>query len=194
MLESVHKSLPVSGMASAWTAWLPMFSDVAIFGAYVGLLCVLGYFVVERRGVSFPTTFWLLVAFLFCAAADHLLSAVARGWPWHDIGWLAKISTAVFSWLLLLGVARLVPILSRLPALAKINSDLQRDVEQRQLAETSLRRRATELERINAELEYVSRGVVGREGRILELKREINQLLERGGEPPRYRAAMEPRP
>ena len=75
--------------------------------------------------------------------------------------------------------------------LAKRNHDLQRDVDQLFVEEAALQQRIMELERINAELEYVSRGVVGREERILELKREINHLLQRTGEPPRYRAAMD---
>jgi len=58
--------------------------------------------------------------------------------------------------------------------------------EQRKQAEEELRRRAEELERINAELERFNRLAVGREQRMIELKRQVNALAEALGQAPPY--------
>jgi len=61
-----------------------------------------------------------------------------------------------------------------------------RDITERKQAEEELRRRAEELERINAELERFNRLAVGREQRMIELKRQVNALAEALGQAPPY--------
>jgi hypothetical protein len=39
----------------------------------------------------------------------------------------------------------------------------------------------------NAELERANRVMIGRELRMIELKKEVNELCKRAGEPPRYK-------
>ncbi len=43
-----------------------------------------------------------------------------------------------------------------------------------------------DLQRANEELEQFNRAMVGRENRIIEVKEEVNRLLEERGQPPRY--------
>ena len=57
--------------------------------------------------------------------------------------------------------------------------ELRSEMEQRFRSETSLREKMEELERFE-------RLAVGRESRMIELKREINELLQRLDEPVRY--------
>ncbi|RME94144.1 MAG: DUF3365 domain-containing protein, partial [Verrucomicrobia bacterium] len=52
--------------------------------------------------------------------------------------------------------------------------------------EAALIRRAEELKRVNEELVRFNRAAVGRELRMIELKREVNELCHLAGVPPRY--------
>jgi signal transduction histidine kinase/CheY-like chemotaxis protein len=58
--------------------------------------------------------------------------------------------------------------------------------EQAQGAEAALRRSEAELRAYSEELARFNRAAVGRELRLIELKRELNELTRRHGEPPRY--------
>jgi len=60
------------------------------------------------------------------------------------------------------------------------------DVTERKLAEEALRHRSESLERSNLELERFNRVAVGRELRMIELKRQINDLCAQLGQPAPY--------
>jgi len=66
------------------------------------------------------------------------------------------------------------------------------DVIQRIRVEEELRRRSDELARTNAELLGLNRLAVGRELRMIELKREVNELLEAAEHPPAYDTTFAP--
>ena len=53
-------------------------------------------------------------------------------------------------------------------------------------ARGALRSAVEDTKRANAELEGFNRAMVGREGRVIELKEEVNQLLAELGRPPQY--------
>lgn len=60
------------------------------------------------------------------------------------------------------------------------------DITERKRVEAALRQKADELRASNVDLEHFNRAMVGREMRMIELKREINELCRRLGEPPRH--------
>lgn len=62
-----------------------------------------------------------------------------------------------------------------------------RDITERKRNEEELRLRNSELLATNDELERFNRAMVDRELRMIELKQEINALLQQTGQPPRYR-------
>jgi PAS domain S-box-containing protein len=53
------------------------------------------------------------------------------------------------------------------------------DISRRKSTESELRRRMSDIEKFN-------KFMLGREKRILEVKREVNELLQKNGEPPKY--------
>jgi hypothetical protein len=65
------------------------------------------------------------------------------------------------------------------------------DVTERKRAEESLRESEADLRLRGEELARFNRAAVGREMRMIELKKEINDLCGRLGEPARYPLAFE---
>jgi PAS domain S-box-containing protein len=68
---------------------------------------------------------------------------------------------------------------------------IARDITERKLAEEALRRHTRELAEANEDLARFNRAAVGRELRMIELKKEINDLYQQAGQPPRYRISSE---
>lgn len=62
-----------------------------------------------------------------------------------------------------------------------------RDITERKRAEEQIQKHAQELARANEELSRFNRAMVGRELRMIELKKEINSLCAVAGQPARYR-------
>jgi PAS domain S-box-containing protein len=69
-----------------------------------------------------------------------------------------------------------------------------RDVTARKLAEEEIRRKVEELHARNAELTRLGRAMVGRELRMVEMKKEVNALCAQAGQPPRYSLDFEKTP
>ncbi len=60
------------------------------------------------------------------------------------------------------------------------------DITERQRAQDALQQQAAELAVRNEELERFNRSAVGRENRMVELKRQVNELCKQLGRPPEY--------
>lgn len=76
---------------------------------------------------------------------------------------------------------------AKVEQLEQARQALEQEVACRRKAEEELRERFEELRRWHE-------ATLDREDRILELKREVNELLQKAGLPPRYEAAAEPPP
>ncbi len=189
MLELIARLLDTQGFPARWhcgtwsaaLGWTHVVSDLAVWGAYTAIPLLLWFFVRRRSGTPFPIVIWLFGAFIFCCGTVHLLEAVIFWYPVYRLQALVKIATALVSWAT---VAALVPAIPRalaLPGLADVNARLAAEAERRKAVEVELRERASVLERLN-------RVTMGRELRTAELKREVNELLVRLGQEPKYRA------
>ncbi len=66
------------------------------------------------------------------------------------------------------------------------------DITTRKRAEAALQQQAEALRASNEELQRFNRAIVDRELRMIELKREINELCQRLGEPPRHASVPAP--
>jgi GAF domain-containing protein len=69
---------------------------------------------------------------------------------------------------------------------ARLYESAQHELAERRRAEEKLRQTVAELERTNAELEQFNRSAVGRELRMIELKRQVNEVYELLGKEPPY--------
>lgn len=186
---------PARWDCGTWTpahGWLHVVSDLAIFGAYAAIPFVLAWFILRRKDVPFLPIFWLFVAFIFLCGLGHLVESTLFWHPWYRLSGLVKLLTAAVSWLTVVSLVRYLPAALSLPGLAKISEQLQSQAVERETAKAHLRERTLALEQMNAELSAVSRMAVGREDRVIQLKQEVNSLLQRLGEQPRYLLQSEP--
>jgi signal transduction histidine kinase len=129
-------------LCGEWTdahRWLHVASDIAIFGAYVAIPCVLAFFIVRRRDVPFPRILWLFVAFIFSCGFVHLIESFMFWQPVYRLSGLVKFITAVVSWLTVFALIRIVPMALHLPGLARFNTELRDEVEERKRVEGALR-------------------------------------------------------
>jgi len=129
-------------LCGEWTdglIWLHVLSDVAIFGAYTAIPCVLAFFILRRRDVPFPRILWLFVAFIFACGSVHLIESTMFWQPVYRLSGLVKFITAVVSWLTVFALIRIVPLALHLPGLARFNTELRGEVEERKRVEQALR-------------------------------------------------------
>lgn len=70
--------------------------------------------------------------------------------------------------------------------LREANSLLEQEILDRERAQSELQTKAAELEKSNEYLTRFNRSATGREMRMVELKKEVNDLLESAEQPPRY--------
>lgn len=175
---------PARWSCGNWTllhGWVHIVSDTAIGLAYLAIPLVLVWFVRRRPDVPFPRVFWLFGAFILSCGAGHLIEASIFWHPWYRLSGLSKLLTATVSWATVVVLVPLMPRALELPGLVALNRQLSVEVERHGATERDLVTRNAELERFHA--------LTGdREDRVLELKQEVNELLARLGEVPRYGA------
>ncbi len=172
-----------------WTplhGWVHILSDLAIFGAYAAIPVALVVFISKRSDVSFNRLFWLFAGFILFCGVGHLIEASLFWWPWYRLSGLMKLSTAIISWITVLALLPVIPKALAFPNLAAMTGALQQEVAERKKAEAVLLERVAELARANADLERFNQLSVGRELRMIELKREVNDLLAQAGRPPAH--------
>lgn len=184
---------PARWRCGAWTdqlGWLHIGSDIAIGAAYTAIPLVLAYFVLRRRDLPFPRIFWLFCAFIYSCGMTHFVEALIFWIPVYRLQGLFKLTTALVSWATVLALIPALPKALALPGLARVNAQLQAEIDGRKALEAQLRAKAQQLEATNARLNRFNRLAVGREHRMVELKREVNRLAQAQGQPPPYKLHM----
>ena len=159
----------------SWTpalGWLHILSDLGIWSAFLAIPCVLGYFVLRRRDVPFPTIFWLFVIFILACGTTHLMEAIIFWWPAYRLAGLIKLLTAVVSWATVLA---LVPIVPRALAM-RSPRELEQEIAERTRAEEGLR--ASE-QRFRGTFENAAVGIAHEDltGRFLRLNERFCAIL-----------------
>jgi signal transduction histidine kinase/CheY-like chemotaxis protein len=165
MLDFFRRLFDTSGFpvrwhcGSGWTAglgWLHIVSDVAIWGAYLAIPCVLLYFVSKRRDIPFHGVFYLFGLFILSCGMTHLIDAGIFYWPAYRFLGLMKAVTAAASWLTVASLIPIVPRALELPGVLRLNEQLTKEVAERTKAQQTLQEYASALETANRRLSELS--------------------------------------
>jgi branched-subunit amino acid ABC-type transport system permease component len=184
---------PARWTCGSWSSlhgWTHVIADLAIFGAYLAIPLVLAFFVLRRRDLPFLPIFWLFAAFILSCGIGHLIEATIFWHPWYRLSALLKVCTALASWGTVIALVRVIPGALALPGMAALGADLQKEVSARRRAESLLQEHADRLQQENSRLESFASSIVGREERVVALKREVNALLSDLSRPVRYPLAV----
>lgn len=154
MFEILTGAFDTTGFPPRWKCgvwsdelgWLHILSDVAIWGAYTAIPCVLAFFILRRKDVPFPRILWLFVAFIFACGTTHLIDAIIFWQPVYRLAGLVKFATAIVSWGTVLALIQITPGVLHFPGMAKLNEQLAHEIAERKLAEEE-RERLLESER-----------------------------------------------
>ena len=93
MMEFLAKLLDTSDFPAPWRCgnwtsgerWLPIISDVAIFGAYAAIPAILVFFIRRRKDIPFLPVFWLFAGFILFSGTGHLIEATSFWHPWYRL-------------------------------------------------------------------------------------------------------------
>ena len=117
------------GTWSEFHGWLHIVSDGAIFLAYTLIPCVIFYFAMQRKDVQFPRVSWLFCAFIFASGTVHLIEGVIFFVPIYRIAAILKLVTAIVSWSTLLALVTVTPRALKLPSLASLSGQLEKETK-----------------------------------------------------------------
>ncbi|PQO38524.1 hypothetical protein C5Y97_10770 [Blastopirellula marina] len=159
--------------------WIHIASDVAIFAAYFAIPVVLFRFVRARDDFPVPSVVILFSLFILACGLGHLLEATMFWWPAYRLSGLVKLVTALVSWGTVAVLAWTLPYLLSLPGLSKLNRLLENEIAERREAQERLQSSYEELRNFSS-------SAIDREERVIELKKEVNSLLDAIGKPRKY--------
>jgi hypothetical protein len=154
--------------------WLHVGSNAVIALAYLLIPLALAIFILKNKfKLPHKDLLYLSIAFIFLCGLTHLMEIYTTWIPVYRLeGWLKAITASV-------SITTALVLLPKLSELLK-TEDLQKKYDLLQDSQTALEAR---LNQMNS----VFDASIGREDRIVQLKREINQELSKQGLPQRYR-------
>ncbi len=126
------------GQWSSAMGWLHIASDFAIFVAYFAIPCLLVFFIRKRRDVPMTPVFWLFAAFILSCGVGHLIEAGIFWFPVYHLSGFVKMLTAIVSLATMIMLVKLIPLALTLPGIAKLNVQLEREIEERKKTEEAL--------------------------------------------------------
>ncbi|MCA8996281.1 MAG: PAS domain S-box protein [Planctomycetaceae bacterium] len=155
-LTFLQKLFDTGGFHSRWNTnawdlqlgWLHIFSDVAIFCAFVAIPIGIANFLFRRRDFGVPSVMWLFVAFILACGITHLCEAATFWYPAYRFAGLWKLTTAVLSWATVVALVRLGPRFLALPDARELMELLQHEQAERVLIESHLQQKRALLSNI----------------------------------------------
>ncbi len=167
------------GIWSETLGYTHIIADLLTFGAYTAIPIILIYFILQRKDAPFPSIFWLFGTFILACGTVHLIEAIIFYHPIYRFSAMIKVITAVASWGTVFALIHYMPKVMNLPTLEIVNSRLEAEVKERTAAEERLQQKVDQLEKFG---EFST----DREHRMVELKRQVNALSDKLGEPLPY--------
>jgi signal transduction histidine kinase/ActR/RegA family two-component response regulator len=122
--------------------WLHAGADALIGLSYYSIPLALIYFIRRRRDVAFSWIFWLFAAFILACGTTHFMSILTLWQPAYWLDGVIKFATALLSVATAIVLWPLIPRALALPspeALRQVNSELARQIAERDQAELALR-------------------------------------------------------
>ncbi len=157
--------------------WLHVGSDIAITLSYYAIPLMLVYFVWKRKDVPFHWMFIMFGIFIVACGTTHLMGIITIWNGAYRIEGLVKLITAAASVGTTIALIPILPKALALPSQAVLN--------------THYKKKSEALQQANSELEQFNEAVVGRENRVIELKKEVNELMLKMGQGPKYAQSMD---
>lgn len=153
--------------------WLHVVSDTFIALAYYSIPLTLIYFIQKRKDVPFKGVFVLFSAFILSCGTTHILEVWTLWYPAYWLSGTIKACTALISIFTAIELYPLIPKAIALPSpreLEALNQELERQNQERQTAEQTVRF-------LNAELE---KRVEQRTADLMNINEKLQQeILER---------------
>ncbi len=166
--------------------WVFIISNLLIFLSYTLIPLAMIYLVRKRKDIPFNWLLLLYGAFIVLCGVHHLLHTITFWYPIYGVEAVNDIATAVVSFGTFIALLSTIPLLLKIPSnkqLEEINSKLSEEIENHRKAAEALSSKNQEVEKINDqlikkvdELDKMNKLMVGRELKMTELKKEIENL------------------
>jgi len=158
--------------------WTHVISDLVIAIAYYAIPIVLALFLYKRKeSIPYRALLCLFVAFIFLCGTTHLFRIYVTWFPAYEIESWLKAATAAVS------IATAIYLIPKLPELIALPGIQQAFEESQHSLKTA--------QKANDEMSTMYNTSMNREERILELKKEVNELLRNLNKPERYSKKLE---
>ena len=134
--------------------WTHVLSDALIALSYFSIPISLVVFIKKRGDLKFSNVFYLFSAFIFLCGVTHIFSIITVWHGTYGLSGIAKIATAIVSFLTAIAIWRLIPAALAIPS----QRQLERTVEERT---REVRQKSQRLELV---LGKISPAVIGVDG------------------------------
>jgi PAS domain S-box-containing protein len=173
------------GVWSDFHGWLYILSDLAIWFAYFAIPVILIWYIYKNNLRIFKRIFILFSLFIFACGSTHLIDAIIFWKPVYRISALARLNTAVISWVTVFAMIKVMPryLQFKSPELleAEIEQRRQSETELKQIKESleiSVQKRTSALELMNLKLQEEIKIRNIREETIRENEEKFRSLVE----------------